>query len=815
MTPEIKLLNKTWHFRQLDQKDWTPCAIPGFVHKILFENGDIPPLYYSQNESTLQWIGEKDWIFKCIFDVDSIMLLRKKIELQFARLDTYAKLSLNGTLLGETNNAFRTWKFECKQLLKASGNELIVHFTSTQRKSQEIYQKLPTALPGEIRVVSRKPQFHFGWDFGPKYITMGFGTSPSLIAYDDVMIENLRINTLQLKKTHADLELVLDGQSNSLTPYEINIDFGSTKVTRKVWFSPAFREYRLKFKIKNPELWWPNGSGKAKLYDVKITCKDTLQNTLYESNIVTGIRTISLVHKPDKWGKSFYFLVNNKPVFSKGANYIPRDLFQTAEDSANLLLEDLQKCNFNMIRIWGGGQYETDQFYSKCDQLGLLVWQDFMFACGMYPGDQDFMENVRLEAEEQVKRISAHPCVAIWCGNNENNEGWQRWGWQIGLDASTKNRLWNDYTHLFNQLLPKIVKENSNSNSYWESSPLFGRGDSKFRTEGDAHDWGIWHDEMKFEEFEQRIPRFMSEMGFQALPALTTIKTFAPEEDLNLDSKSLLAHQKHPRGNKLIYEYLQRDLPSPTNFKSLIYLNQLNQAEGIGLAITAHRLAKPYCMGTLYWQLNDCWPGISWSSIDYWGRWKALQHKTKNVFQPVLVSAKTTGDKIEIFANSDKMAPILVTVKIAVQTLDKRDIALDTLYIKMGTQQCKRIYTLDKIKLFENLQEDQTVLKIDWNYDSISSQSLTFFTKLKHVKFRKPTFKIDSLVLTNEGYKFLISSTEFCKAVYIEENESSSFFPNFFDLAPGEQLSISCKTQNKSIDLKDLEIISLYDHLEK
>ena len=287
-----------------------------------------------------------------------------------------------------------------------------------------------------------------------------------------------------------------------------------------------------------------------------------------------------------------------------------------------------------MIRIWGGGQYETDQFYSKCDQLGLLVWQDFMFACGMYPGDQDFMENVRLEAEEQVKRISAHPCVAIWCGNNENNEGWQRWGWQIGLDASTKNRLWNDYTHLFNQLLPKIVKENSNSNSYWESSPLFGRGDSKFRTEGDAHDWGIWHDEMKFEEFEQRIPRFMSEMGFQALPALTTIKTFAPEEDLNLDSKSLLAHQKHPRGNKLIYEYLQRDLPSPTNFKSLIYLNQLNQAEGIGLSITAHRLAKPYCMGTLYWQFNDCWPVISWSSFDVWGGWKSLQHKNKNIFQP-------------------------------------------------------------------------------------------------------------------------------------------------------------------------------------
>lgn len=815
MTPEIKSLQHNWFYRSPDQNEWTPCSIPGFIHKILFEQGLIPEPYYAQNESTLQWISEKDWIFKCIFDVDSSLLLRKKIELHFNKLDTYAELSLNGNILGEVNNAFRFWKFNCKSLLRPQENELIIHFTSAQIKSQKEYGKLPTPLPGDIRVVSRKPQFHFGWDFGPKFITVGIGSSPKLVAYDEIQIENLRLNTLQLKKTHAELELVLFGKSASLSPYEISIKMGTVQVIRKIWFGPEFREYRIKFKFKNPELWWPNGSGIPKLYDLNITCKDSLQTTQFETRIKSGIRTISLVHKKDKWGKSFYFLVNNTPIFAKGANYIPRDIFQTTEDSANSILEDLKECNFNMIRVWGGGQYESEQFYSTCDKLGILVWQDFMFACGMYPGDKDFIENVRIEALEQVRRISAHPCIALWCGNNENNEGWQRWGWQIGLNTTTKNRLWNDYNTLFNELLPKIVIENSNMSSYWESSPLYGRGDARFRTEGDAHDWGIWHDEMKFEEFGSRVPRFMSEMGFQALPSLGTIKKFAPPDELNLESKSMLAHQKHPRGNKLINDYLQRDLPSPKDFKSLIYLNQINQAEGIGLAIAAHRMAKPFCMGTLYWQLNDCWPGISWSGIDYFGRWKALQHKTKNLFQPILISVKNSENTIEIYACSDKMTPTPLSAHITVQSFDKEVLKLDTLQIKMESQQCKRIYTIDKLKLLSRQKENQTAVIIDWKYDTISSQTVHFFTKLKDIKFRKPEFKVDSIQTIMDGYSFLISSNEFCKSIYLEESDTLSFYPNFFDLVPRAQLLIKCKTKNRSLDPKDLIITSLYDHLEK
>ena len=637
---DIQKLESNWQYKSNDSMEWLPCHIPNSIYKMLFDSLIISDPFYSNNEESLQFIGHRDYQFQTSFNIGTQTLSRRIQELHLTNIDTYADIYLNEVLIGQTNNAFRTWKFDISKQLKLGLNNLRINLKSADRISKELYNQLPYQLPGGERVTSRKPQFHFGWDFGPKYLSCGILSVPLLTSYDDVELSSSSVHTKELRKSHAHIELNLEINSAQSQIIKLQWSLDNQLFTNTLNLTEGKNNIKINAKLKNPKLWWPNGSGDAFLYDTRLQLINSENKIILVKHFNSGIRVIKLIHKQDKWGKSFYFNINGVDIFAKGANYIPQDIFQLENHPVHKILNDAYECGFNMLRVWGGGQYESDEFYETCDKLGIIIWQDFMFACAMYPGDKSFNNNIQIEAEEQIKRLSRFSCIGLWCGNNENNEAWHRWGWQIGLGKDTKERLWSDYQNLFNNILPDLVKLYSNNNSYWESSPLYGRGDPRFQTEGDAHDWGIWHDEMKFESFEQRVPRFMSEAGFQSLPSLSTILSFCPKDELNLESKSMLAHQKHPRGNKLIQEYLQRDLPQPNNFENLIYLNQLNQAEGMGIAINAHRRAKPYCMGTLYWQYNDCWPGLSWSSRDYFGHWKALQHKTKELYQPLLVSTK-------------------------------------------------------------------------------------------------------------------------------------------------------------------------------
>lgn len=363
------------------------------------------------------------------------------------------------------------------------------------------------------------------------------------------------------------------------------------------------------------------------------------------------------------------------------------------------------------------------------------------------------------------------------------------------------------------EILPTSVATFSNRNSYWESSPLFGRGDNRFSTHGDAHDWGIWHDEMKFEKFEDRVPRFMSEAGFQSLPSINTVEEFALQEELSLESTSLLAHQKHPRGNELIREYLIRDLPKPKNFEDLIYLNQLNQAEGIGLGISAHRRSKPYCMGTLYWQFNDCWPGISWSSRDYFGRWKALQHKTKELYQPILLTTTISEDSIFIFLCSDYFDQVGVEIKIGFVINDTNYLLKEHLDVMIEPNYSGKIYSLD-LKKYKKLSIENTgVIYLQWNYKGYESYSIRFLDKLKDIKLSKPNIQFSNLTKVNSHFQFEISSQQFVKALYLKEEPTLAYFPNYFDLAPGKKITITCKSKVQNFDLKNIRFTSLYDQL--
>ena len=805
-------LKDGWEFRLKGDSIWRNCVIPNAVHKILWEKGLIEDPMFSGNEKDLQRIGQRSSEFRTVFTLSNSALQKAVSQLVLPGVDCFAEVFFNGHKLGTCNNAFRTWSFGLDTILKEGPNELLIRFHSSDEMSTQLYNRLPTELPGGERVMVRKPQYHFGWDFGPKFIWQGITHVPYLKFDESASIERASIITKTLTRHFAEAELVIRVHSLDSAFYNVQWKLDDQIFSKKIKINPGSQYLRVPFRISNPKLWWPNGLGDPYLYKVRIQLSDSAYRPVSFQDLRCGIRRIDLINKSDKWGKGFYFKVNGHPVFAKGANYIPQDIFETDHFDHRPLLEDVYRCGFNMLRVWGGGRYESDAFYGECDRLGIMVWQDFMFACGMVPGDQEFRENVREEAEQQVFRLSQFACIALWCGNNEIDEAWHRWGWQTGLSASTKERLWGDYQEIFNNLLPLAVSTWSNYNSYWPSSPLWGRGDSRFQTEGDAHDWGIWHDEMKFEAFEQRIPRFMSEAGFQSIPDLSTVLKFCPPDQLDLESLAMMAHQKHPRGNKLIRDYLRRDLPEPENFESLIYLNQLNQAEGIGLAIKAHLRAKPYCMGTLYWQLNDCWPGISWSGRDYYGHWKALQHKTRLLYQPLLISARESGDFLEVFASSDLHYPESLSVQLNFMTMDGQSIHSEKLELKMKTAQSKRIY-LAELSEMNHFNRQNVCLVMQWKYNNFESQDVYYFDKLKNIPFKKPFYEITNMIATEGGFSFDIRSDQLCKAVYLKEYDNLRYFPNFFDLAPGIPQKVFCKTDLKEIDTSGIQPTSFFDHL--
>jgi beta-mannosidase len=470
--------------------------------------------------------------------LDSIFFQQENIYLECPGLDTYASLYINGVLIGKTDNAFRNWNFDIKKNLQAGSNELIIKFQSTEEVANTLYTALETKLPGESRVMVRKPQYQFGWDFGPKLIGCGITQAISVHGWNSIKFYEASIHTMSIQDTFAELKLnarffIQDTQAI----YKIEIELGNQHFSFPVQSRYGMQDLKRFFTFDQPELWWPNEFGKPNLY---ATALHILKNDqiIFEKKWKTGIRTIELNHELDPKGQAFYFLVNGKKVFCKGSNYIPQDILNPNHSDHSHLIQTAVECHFNMLRIWGGGHYENDSFYAACDESGIMIWQDFMYACAMYPGDTAFLMNATLEAEQQVERLSKHACIALWCGNNENSEGWKRWGWQDDISTKNRERIWNDYLTLFDAILPEAVTKFSNKTDYWTTSPLFGRGDDRFTRNGDAHDWGLWHDEMPFEKLEKRIPRFMSEFGFQSWPSSQSIKQFSNE--LDPESKSLL-----------------------------------------------------------------------------------------------------------------------------------------------------------------------------------------------------------------------------------------------------------------------------------
>jgi len=686
--------------------------VPSVVQQSLYENGIIPHPYLGTVENQLLWISDHPWDYALHFDTDKELFEKENVELVFEGIDTYADIRLNGEDLFHADNQFRTWKQDVKDLLKEKDNLLEVSFVRYDSTQLALYEAHQPWLP-EKYAVSRKAPYQHGWDWAPKYKNVGIWKLVKLVGWNKARLENAYVVAITATEKNAELMLHLDVESEKDEEIEIAIEVGpstgsgtstpdsrfaslrGTKQSRQLHLSKDHQHAIIPVTIDNPQIWWPNEMGEQPLYDFEVVLKKG-GKILDTKSFKSGIRSFEMVDEPDSIGRAFYFKVNGVPMYAKGANYVPEEMIETwiNPDNTMKLLKMAQESHFNMLRVWGGGIYPSDDFFNICDSLGILVWEDFMYAGTMYPYDEAFFENARIEAEEQVKRLASHPSLALWCGGNEISEGYYNWGWQqsLGWSEEDDRAIKAGYDRLFEEILPQAVAQFDGARPYWPSSPSKGWGRPESLTEGDVHYWGVWWGEQPYEVYREKVGRFNSEYGYQSYPDYSTLLKIAQGEELSKDAEVIAAHQKHARGTRQIDDFIQRYYPDaqPKDFEEYVHLSQLSQAYGMEVAIEAHRTAKPYNMGTLYWQLNDAWPVTSWSSIDYYGNPKVLQERLKVLYAPVLLSLdhKDYG----VFITSDLLRDIDGILSVVVCDAENQPLFKQKLKVELNANENRKFF---------------------------------------------------------------------------------------------------------------------------
>ena len=704
-----QLLNQGWTLTGDTLDINMQVDVPSVVQQSLYENGLIPHPYLGTVENQLLWISDHPWDYTLHFDADKELFEKENVELCFEGLDTYAEVSLNGYELFSADNQFREWKADAKPFLKEKDNLLEVHFIRYDSTQLALYEQHQPKLP-EKYAVSRKAPYQHGWDWAPRYKNVGIWKPVKLMGWNDAKLDYAYISTCYADSDSAWLWLRY-GIDNRMDEAEFQVELSMSSHQDESFFlnhertlsfpakplKTGTHQISLIVPMRNPQLWWPNEMGEQPLYDFEVVLKKD-GKVMDSKKFKTGIRTFEMVDEPDSIGRAFYFKVNGVPMYAKGANYVPEEMIETWINADNTLrlLRQAKDAHFNMLRVWGGGIYPSDDFFNICDSLGILVWQDFMYAGTMYPYDEAFLENARIEAEEQVRRLASHPSLALWCGGNEISEGYYNWGWQKSLNWSEEDdqAIKAGYDQLFETILPEAVTLYDGTRPYWPSSPSKGWGRPESLTEGDVHYWGVWWGELPYEVYREKVGRFNSEYGYQSYPDYQTLQKIAQGEELSKDAEVIAAHQKHARGTRQIDDFIKRYYPNaqPKDFEEYVHLSQLSQAYGMEIAIEAHRTAKPYNMGTLYWQLNDAWPVTSWSSIDYYGNPKVLQERLKTLFAPVLLSLdwKDYG----VFVTSDLMRNIEGTLSVAVCDLEDNIVFEQKVKVEMDPNE-NRKYAVD------------------------------------------------------------------------------------------------------------------------
>jgi len=799
-------LHDGWEFHEVGKDVWYPATVPGCVHTDLLNNKVIGDPFYRDNEQRLQWIGKTDWEYQATFNVTPALLQRQHLELVFAGLDTYADVSLNEQSLLHADNMFRTWRVDCKSALRPGANTLRIRFRSPINEVLPVMAKLDYQLPAsndqgeKTSPYTRKAPYQYGWDWGPRFVTSGIWRSVALEAWDSARLSDLHIKQDELTRDQAQLtaavEVVAAQDMEATLSIERVAKDHATVARAQVKLHAGVNQFALPYVIYQPQLWWPNGLGAQPLY--RFSARLFVGGVqIDQATTRVGLRSLELRQQADEWGRSFEFVINGVPVFAKGGNWIPADSFPTriTRERYRQLIQSVHDTNMNMLRVWGGGIYEADDFYDLCDELGILVWQDFMFACSMYPGEQAFLDNVRQEATDNVRRLRNHPSIVIWVGNNEIETAWQHWGWKQNLPA----RLWVDYLKIFHGVLPEVCAALDPSRPYWPSSPSSNlEADPDSQTMGDVHYWGVWHAALPFTDYEKQWPRFMSEYGFQSFPQLETVNAYTLPADQDIQSPVMLAHQKHPRGNQLIREYMLREYPVPKDFTSFLYVSQVLQAEGIKVGAEHWRRARPRNMGSLYWQIDDCWPVASWSSIDYFGRWKALQYYARRFYGDLLVSPHVEAGNINFYIVSDR--PTETPAQLVVSLMDFAGHTLLNMKtdVRVAALQSKSYFSQPRAGLLQGRDTKNLFLHCELlvNGREVASNEY-FFQPFKQLALPRPQIST-AVAPTPHGFKVTLTTDRFARAVYLSLARGDGFFSdNYFDLLPGQPRSVDFRPRGR------------------
>jgi len=814
-----QLPQSSWQCRKFgDTSGWIPATVPGTIHTDLLNQNIIPDPFYRDNEQKLQWIDREDWEYQTTFTANPETLAKNHIELVFDGIDTYADVFLNDTKILEANNMFRTWTIDVKQILKPN-NKLYILFHSAQNRVEALakndapFQWPTTDYP---RMYARKAQYSFGWDWGPKFTTCGLWKNVHINAWDNLQVNNAHFKvtslTNQLAKINVTYQLNANEAKSAVIHLQDNAPIPAFNITKQVVLHKGVNSVSLNFNVINPKKWFTYQLGTPYLYNAKTTITSEKEPSIVSFNKF-GIRTIELIQQKDEVGQSFYFKLNGIPVYMKGADFIPADAFlpRITKQTYQKQIANAKEANMNMLRVWGGGIYENDDFYDLCDQEGILVWQDLMFACAMYPDDASFLSNVKAELVDNITRLRNHPSIALWCGNNEIDEGWNNWGWKKKFAATPKDELKiaNAYKTLFLDTIPATIATLDNTRAYHNSSPLFGWTHDESILFGDQHYWGLWGFEKDVEIFNQKTGRFISEYGMQAMPTAFSIPKFTISQDLDISSQTMKTHQKHPKGYPLLQSYIDKYIPQTTNFDDYIYATNCMQYYVLNAAIQIHRSKMPTNMGSLYWQLNDCWPVASWSTVDYYNQWKGGMYAVKEAYKDVLISIDSSKPN-NWSINITNDLPKNITGKLSLSIINFNGNLIDTISLALTAEkQTNTIIDIGNwISKYKNL--DNLFVKSNFTVSNkIQAYNCFTLTKPKYLKLSKPTIHIKQL---NDS-TITVSSNVFAKYVQLSiPNKDVHFKSNYFDIIPNEIKQIQVNSEwNLGAFIKEIQCKSLYD----
>ncbi len=841
-------LTGPWQFRQAGTDDWLPGQVPGGVHTDLLALGRIPDPFVADNEKRVQWIAERDWEYRRTFNADAALLAEAKVFLVCDGLDTLAEVRLNGHLLGKTDNMFRQYEWEVKPLLHPGENELAITFggPATFARAHDATRPLngvSQAIAGGPHL--RKAPCHFGWDWGPQLPPIGIWKEIRLAGCSVARLADVHVRQIHSDgKVKVKVEAEIERWGNAPLTLVARITSPKGLVTEKTFEVSKTSKVSADFPIRGPQLWWPNGYGEQPMYKIEVELARSeiarpavpgagqSASVLAAAAYTIGLRSIELRQQPDEWGKSWQFVVNGVPIFAKGANWIPADSFPTRLSDAALegLIRSAAESHQNMLRVWGGGLYEEERFYDLCDRYGVLVWQEFIFSCSIYPlDDPAFVENIRIEATQNIRRLRHRACLALWCGNNEMEWGWESWGWAkqdwedelapyiekipalAGLNRQVKNRrllpdwrqLRDAYDAFFHHTLPAWVAAEDPDHAYWPSSPS---SETPFvnvngEEQGDSHYWEVWHGRKPFTAYRTTYPRFQSEFGFQALPPLKTIATYAEPADWNMTSYIMEHHQRNASGNGLMIGQMTDTFRSAKDFSSLVYLSMVLQAEGIRYGVEHWRRFPQRVAGTLYWQLNDCWPVASWSSLDYFGRWKALHYMAKRFYAPVLLSILDDGPRMGIWVTNDTTEAWTGVARWSLEMLAGEAVASGEEAVSVAALAAREIKTLDFGEaivadkfpgMLGGNRRDMIFVCELWQGDRLIARNIATFVPNKHLALVDSGLTAE---VSRKGRQLIIELTASSLARFVElelAGTDTVFSDNYFDVPAGRVTTITC-----------------------